>query len=119
MANPSNIGEFFSGREFFFLGLNRLLTNKNDCFLQINETGLEWRLAEYLDSKSSSVKISIPWEEIEWIKMEGSDKGITIYEENSFSNHIPLNFFSIQENDTIINTLKEISLSRKIRLVNF
>ena len=119
MANPSNIGEFFSGREFFFLGLNRLLTNKNDCFLQINETGLEWRLAEYLDSKNSSIKISIPWDEIQWIKKEGPDVGITIYEENSFSNHIPLNFFSTQEKDTILNTVKEISLSRKIRLVNF
>ncbi len=119
MASSSNIGEFFNGSEFCFLGLNRLLNNRNGLFLQINESGLEWRLAEYLDSKSSSVKISIPWEEIEWIKMEGSDKGITIYEENSFSNHIPLNFFSTQEKDTILNTVKEISLSRKIRLVNF
>jgi hypothetical protein len=104
---------------FVFLGLNRFLNKRNDRFLQINETGLEWQLAEYLDSKNSPVKISIPWDEIHWIKKEPLDEGITIYEASSFSNHAPLKNFSTDERDSILSILKEISLARKIRLVNF
>ena len=104
---------------FVFLGLNRLLNNRYNRFLQINEAGLEWCLAEYLDSKDSSVKVVIPWNEIHWIKKEPLNEGITLYKESSFSNHIPLTKFSTDEKDNILNTVKEIAQARKIKLVNF
>jgi hypothetical protein len=89
------------------------LRKKKPLFVQISEECIRW-----LAHEKSTTEYAISWPEIKWIKKE-QDGGLTIFRESSFSNHVSLQKFTPEDQQTITQLVQTIADGKKVRLVNF
>ena len=82
-------------------------------FAEINQDFMEWAVYE-----KNTGKIFIKWDDVRWIKKE-KNGSVTIYQDSSFSNNLPLSDFTKEDKKEILDLLHQSAVQRQISLVNF
>lgn len=94
-------------------GYERLQKRKRkEFFLEIDQDALTWSMHE------TEKPISIPWNDVRWIKKE-KDEAIMIFRESSFSIGFPMADFQEEEKIQILELIERYGAQRQIRMINF